>query len=87
MDGIAGLELLTVDWVGREEESGDERALPPEILPAPPFQPEVSGGLAYTVQLTLFGCCQKVVSDTFQGVACTVHLTYFLITLRNICQV
>lgn len=39
------------------------------------------------MELKLFVCCQKVVSDTFRGVACTVRLTYFLITLRNICQV
>lgn len=53
-DGIAE---LTVGWVGREEESGDEKALLPQVLPPPPLQPEVSGGLAYTVELKLLGCC------------------------------
>lgn len=77
---------VTVGWVGRGDESGDERAVPPELLPTPAIQPQVSGELAYTVEFNWnFGCCQKIVSDTVQGVTCTIHLTYFLTALRNIC--
>lgn len=85
-DGIAALELLTVGWIGREEEPGDQRACPPEVWPLPPLQPEVSGEPCMDSGIET-GCCQWVVSPTFQGVTCTIHLTYFLITLRNICQI
>lgn len=45
-------------WESREGEAG-ERALLPEGASPPSLQPQISGALAYLVELKLFGQHQK----------------------------